>query len=308
MKKITLIVPCYNEEEMIDLFYSEIQQYLNPNYDWWMVFVDDGSKDKTLEKMRALAKQNIHLKYMSFSRNFGKESAMLAGLEMAKQLNTDAAIIIDVDLQHPPVLIKDMLTHYEEGYKHIYARQRGRKNASFLHNFFVKTFYRFYAFLTGFKDMENGAVDFCLIDRDAIDAFLSIKDYTRFTKGIFSFVGFEKKCLDFDCPPRIAGTTKWSFVKLWRYALLGIKQFSRVYVLIPSIVSILIFLVLAFDITMGIINQNMNFIALRIDAFAFLLAMTLRYLTILLYDIRDQGLHRPIYIQKETNIHDELPS
>ncbi|MFA6627322.1 MAG: glycosyltransferase family 2 protein [Bacilli bacterium] len=308
MKKITLIIPCYNEEEMIDIFYSEIQQYLNPNYDWWMVFIDDGSKDKTLDKMRLLANLDHQVKYLSFSRNFGKESAMLAGLELAKRLNSDAAIIIDADLQHPPMLIADMLTYYEQGYKHIYARQRSRKNASFLKTLFARTFYRLYAFLTGFKDMQNGAVDFCLIDRDAIDAFLSIKDYTRFTKGIFSFVGFEKKCLDFDCPPRVAGTTKWSFIKLWRYAILGIKQFSRIYVLIPSLVSILIFLVLVVDVLMGFLHQNFNFLALRIDIFSFLIVVTVRYLMILLYDVRDQGLHRPIYIKKETNIDDELHS
>lgn len=306
--KIALIVPCYNEEPMIDLFYQDIQAYLDPKYDFWMVFVDDGSKDKTLEKILQLVAKDDHILYTSFSRNFGKESAMLAGLEIAQKINSDAAIIIDADLQHPPVLIKDMLAYYEQGIKHIYARQRSRKGASLLNTFFARAFYRVYAFLTGFKDMQHGAVDFCLIDRDVIDAFLSIKDYTRFTKGIFSFVGFEKKCLDFDYTPRIAGTTKWSFIKLWRYAFLGIKQFSRFYILIPSLLSIIAFIVFGIDLTLGIINQQVDYLALRIDGFSFLIFITIRYLMMLMYDMRDQSLNRPIYIKKETNVDDKLHS
>ena len=147
-----------------------------------------------------------------------------------------------------------------------------------------------------------------MIDRDVIDAFLSIKDYTRFTKGIFSFVGFEKKCLDFDYTPRIAGTTKWSFIKLWRYAFLGIKQFSRFYILIPSLLSIIAFIVFGIDLTLGIINQQVDYLALRIDGFSFLIFITIRYLMMLMYDMRDQSLNRPIYIKKETNVDDKLHS
>ncbi len=301
MKKITLIIPCYNEEEMLDLFYQEIQKYFVPNYQFTLVFIDDGSSDETLKKIKELSNKDTNIKYISFSRNFGKESAMLAGLKLAKQLASDAAIIIDADLQHPPILIQEMLKNYEEGYKLIYARQRSRKGSSLIYRFFAKSFYLIYAFLTGYKDMQQGAVDFCLIDKDVIDAFLSINDHKRFTKGIFPFVGFEKKCLDFDYLPRKKGSSKWSLKKLYRYAWDGIKQFSHVYIIIPSFFSFVSFILLIYDLISGIIKDNINYLALRIDGLSFIILLTLRYLFVLIYDIRDQSLNRPHYLIKESN-------
>lgn len=304
MKQITLIIPCYNEEESIDLFYKTIQNHFNHNYQFNLIFIDDGSKDQTLKEIKKLAALDQRIKYISFSRNFGKEGAMLAGLEMANKMNTDAAIIIDADLQHPPFLIDDMIKYYEEGYKHIYARQASRKGSTFLYKLFARSFYFVYAFLTGFKDMRQGAVDFCLIDKDVITAFLAIKDHKRFTKGIYSYVGFEKKYLDFDYIPREKGTTTWSFKKLWRYAWDGIKQFSHVYIILPSLLSIISFGFFLFDLISGIITKNVDFLALRIDGFAFFILISLRYMFMLLYDIRDQNLNRPQYLIKESNYHE----
>ncbi|MDD3191563.1 MAG: glycosyltransferase family 2 protein [Bacilli bacterium] len=302
MKKITIIVPCYNEQEVLPLFFEEIQKQFNPTYLFQLVFVDDGSKDQTLSIIRDYAKQYSFVKYISFSRNFGKESAMLAGLKAAKDLNSDAAIIIDADLQHPPVLIKEMITYFEEGYKHIYARQNNREKESFIRTFFALAFYRVYAFFTGFKNMNQGAVDFCLIDRDVIDAFLEIKDVNRFTKGIFSWVGYEKKCLDFDHTPRAAGHTKWSFWGLWKYAFLGIKQFSRFYLFLFSLLLVIGFGFFAVDIILDISRQTFSYVSLKLDVFIILILLGLRTITKLLYDIRDQSLNRPIYLTKESNI------
>src|SRR5690606_17791174 len=135
-------VPCFNEQEVLPLFFEEIQKQFNPTYSFQLVFVDDGSKDQTLTILRDFAANFSFVKYISFSRNFGKESAMLAGLQAAKQLNSDAAIIIDADLQHPPVLIKEMITHYEQGFKHVYARQKNRLTEPRLRTFFALCFYR----------------------------------------------------------------------------------------------------------------------------------------------------------------------
>lgn len=302
MKHIGIIVPCYNEEEALPLFFEEVQKHLPATYQFTFFIIDDGSKDKTLTVIKQL-KSNHPIEYTSFSRNFGKESAMLAGLRFAKHKQCDATIIIDADLQHPPTLIPVMLESYEAGYKHIYARQRKRKGAPILKTIAAWFFYRVYAFFTGFKDMSQGAVDFCLIDRDVIDAFLSLEDTTRFTKGIFSWVGFEKKCIDFDLPMRVAGQTKWSLIQLYRYAFVGIKQFSQLYIWIPSFLIIATLGILTFDILFGLITVSLDWLSIRLDVFLLMILIAFRYVMKLLYDIRNQGLHRPHYLIKETTMH-----
>jgi glycosyltransferase involved in cell wall biosynthesis len=301
MKKIAIIIPCYNEEEVLSFFYEEVKKHFLSEYDFKLVFVDDGSRDKTLEKIKALSEKDENVKYLSFSRNFGKEAAMFAGLEAAKKLNVDAAILIDADLQDPPSLIPEMLRYYSEGYKHIYTKHKTRKGEPFLKTIFAMMFYKTYSKLTGNQNMTRGARDFCLLDRDVIEAFLSVKDYRRFTKGIFTWVGFEKKCIEFDYVPRVAGKTKWSFKKLFHYALLGIKQFSHVYLLLPNLLIFLCLLLIAGEIGLGI-YQQFNFLALRIEFLALLILIGIKYLMRLIYDVRDQGLNRPIYLTKDTNI------
>lgn len=302
MKKITIIVPCYNEEETIPYFYNEIVKYLDSNHDWHIILVNDGSKDKTLEIMKEYAKKDKRMLYLSFSRNFGKEAAMYAGLEASMKIKSDAAIIMDVDLQDPPSLIPEMLKAYEEGYQHIYAKHKNRKGANPFKAMCSLAFYKVYAFITKDKQMAKGARDFCLLDKKVVEAFLKIKDYERFTKGIYHYVGFKKKCIEFDYVERVAGTTKWSFKKLFHYALLGIREFSRFYEYIPKIFAWLTFFLLGFDVIYGIVKHNMNWSAIRLDAFMLLLFITLFYICRLIYEVRNQVQNRPIYIEDESNM------
>lgn len=305
MKSVTIIVPCYNEEEVLPTFYNEIIKYFDPKYQFNLLFIDDGSKDNTLKILKDLAKTDNRVKYISFSRNFGKESAVLAGLEGALDLKSDAVIMIDADLQDPPYLIKDMLAYYEEGYMHIYAKHRTRKGEPLLKTFFAKAFYKVYSFLTNDKNMAQGARDFSLMDKKVVEAFLAMKDYKRFTKGISSWVGFEKKCLEFDYVPRVAGKTKWSFKKLFSYAMDGIRQFSHCYTWLTKVA---IFLSLGFligDLLFGIINNNFQLRFYIIDFFVVVIFIIIHFLMKLVYDVRDQLLDRPKYITADSNINND---
>ena len=308
-KIITIVVPCYNEKETIEIYYNEVIKYLNDDYKFNICFVNDGSKDNSLEIMKSLALKDERIKYLSFSRNFGKEAAMYAGLEAAKKMNSDAAIIMDVDLQDPPFLLPDLLKAHEDGYNLVITRQKNRHGGSKLSAFFSLSFYKVYAFVTKDKGMAQGARDYCLLDKKAVDAFLSIKDHERFTKGIYHFVGFRQKVIEFDYQKRSAGTTKWNFKKLFHYAVLGIREFSRFYEYIPKVVAWLVFFLLCFDTGRGIYNavQAKSFDAfdwnpVRIDALFLLLFIVLFYLFRLLYDVRKQTQRRPIYIEEDSNI------
>jgi|LSQX01.1.fsa_nt_gb glycosyltransferase involved in cell wall biosynthesis len=301
MKRIAIVVPCYNEEDALRLFYDEVRKHFVPGYDFYLLFVDDGSKDGTLQTIKEISLQDQKVLYLSFSRNFGKETAIYAGLSAAKEIDADAAILIDADLQDPPGLIPEMLALYEAGYKHVYTKHRSRKGEPFLKKFFARSFYIIYGLFTKNRNIARGARDFSLLDRDVIEAFLKIKDYRRFTKGIFAWLGFQSKCLEFDYVPRAAGKTKWSFKKLFRYAILGIKQFSHFYLLIPNILIILCLLLFGFEIIHGI-REGFNHLALRMEILALLILIGIKYLMRLLYDIRDQTLGRPLYLTKETNV------
>ena len=307
MNKISVIVPCYNEEETILVYYNEVIKYLEKPYDWHIIFVNDGSKDKTLELMRELAKKDERIEYISFSRNFGKEAAMYAGLEAAFKTNCDAAIIMDVDLQDPPSLFNELIKAHEEGYNLVYTKHKNRHGANPFKAFCSLAFYKIYAFITRDKEMAKGARDFCLLDRKVIEAFLQIKDFERFTKGIYHYVGFNKKCIEFEYTERVAGTTKWNFKKLFHYALLGIREFSRFYEYIPKIFSYLTFFLLCYDVISGIVCYNMYntpfpWDHIRFDIFMLAIFFTLFYICRLIYDVRIQAQHRPIYIEEETNI------
>lgn len=307
MKRITIIVPCYNEEETIPVYYNEVIKYLKEPYDWNIVFVNDGSKDKTLKILKNLSNKDERVKYVSFSRNFGKEAAMYAGLEASLKLNTDAAIIMDVDLQDPPSLFEDLIKAHEEGYNLVYTKHKNRHGANPFKALCSLAFYKVYAFITKDKGMAKGARDYCLLDKKVIEAFLQIKDFERFTKGIYHYVGFNKKCIEFDYVERVAGKTKWNFKKLFHYAILGIREFSRFYEYIPKIFAWLTFFLLCYDVTSGIIYYNINntpfpWDHVRFDIFMLALFFTLFYICRLIYDVRIQAQHRPIYIEEESNI------
>ena len=305
MKKITIIVPCYNEEDVIDSFYEEIQKWYNENYEMNLLFVNDGSKDKTLEKIKGYAKDDAKVKYISFSRNFGKEAAMQAGLEKCK--DKDAVIIMDADLQHPPHLIPEMIKHWEEGYNIVYTKFSTRKGESLLKRFFTRCFYGVFNNYLDLK-MEKGVKDYQLLDKKVVNAFLSLPDNNRFMKGIFSWVGYSKICIPFDFIEREKGKSKWNFKKLFRYGWNGVNQFSNVLMLF---VKLAMFIVFAFALTETVLyfthcidgyDLKYYLLHLKIDVFAYILFFLLRMLFYLTYSNRRQLFNRPIYlIEEETN-------
>ncbi len=224
-KLISAIVPCYNEEEAIPFFYEEITRVAGEmtNVDFEFLFVDDGSKDNTLGVLRELAKNDARVRYISFSRNFGKESAMYAGLENARG---DYVSIMDADLQDPPSLLPEMLSAIEnEGYDSVATRRKTRKGEPIIRSFFANMFYKIVNKISKVK-MVPAARDFSLMKRRVVDAILALPEYNRFTKGIFNWVGFKVKWLSYDNIRRVAGKTKWSFWKLFKYSIECIVAFS----------------------------------------------------------------------------------
>ncbi len=312
METISLIVPCYNEHETIETFYNEATKYMDENHKWNIIYVNDGSKDDSLEIMKKLAEKDSRVKYVGFSRNFGKEAGMYAGLEAAKALNSDAAVIMDVDLQDPPKLLPEFLEAHNEGYNLIFARQKDRSGQSKLGKIFSLGFYKVYAKLTGDTKMRAGARDYCLLDRKVIDAFLSVKDYERFTKGIYNYVGFKSKIITFDYEKRVAGETKWTFKKLLKYAFVGIREFSDLYLLVPKFIGFLVSLLLCYDTGYQIYNVIHNkdimfwdWTHIRFDALILGVIIVLFYLMKLGYQNRAQVRNRPIYILEESNVENE---
>ena len=226
MKKISIVVPCYNEEESIPLFYEEVNkvtEQMKEKANFEFVFVNDGSKDKTLEKLRILTKKDERVKYISFSRNFGKEAAMIAGLE---HTTGDYVTTMDADLQDPPTLLIEMFDTLEEGeYDCCATKSTNRKGYSFFRKLFTKWFYDIIGKISK-TEMVPGARDFRLMTRQMVDAIISMKEYNRYSKGLFSFVGFNTKWIEFELEERVAGDTKWNFWKLFAYAIEGIVAFS----------------------------------------------------------------------------------
>lgn len=244
-KTLSVIVPCYNEEESIPLFYAEMKKYEdffhNKDVEIEYIFVNDGSKDRTVEEVKKLHEKDERVHLVSFSRNFGKESAILAGLEKS---TGDFTVLMDADLQDPPSLLPEMYEYIEQGYDSVATRRVDRKGEPPIRSFFAR---RFYALMRKISKTEivDGARDYRLMTRQVTDAILSMKEYNRFSKGIFGWVGYETKWLEFENVQRVAGETKWSFWKLFLYSLDGIMAFSTVPLSIASLFGIL-FCFLAF--------------------------------------------------------------
>ena len=239
MEKISVIVPCYNEEEAIPLFYAEMERVrkedFNFDIEFEYIFVNDGSRDKTLEKIKEIAKFDKKVRFISFSRNFGKEAAIYAGLEASKG---DLVTLMDADLQDPPsMLIKMYREIKENGYDSVGTRRVSRKGEPVIRSFFARMFYRIINKMSKIE-MVDGARDYRLMKRDVVDAIISLKEYNRYSKGLFSFVGFETKWLEYQNVKRVAGETKWSFWKLFLYALEGIVAFSTTPLAISSVIGL----------------------------------------------------------------------
>ena len=308
MKIIDLVVPCYNEEESIPLFYEEIKRIrkedkLNIN----VYFVNDGSKDKSLDIMKKLSKENKWVNYLSFSRNFGKEAAMYAGLEAS---TGDYVTIMDVDLQDPPSLLKEMVRLIEEeGYDVVGTRRVTRKGEPPIRSFFARMFYRIINRMSK-VEMVDGARDYRLMTRQVVDSVLSLKEYNRYSKGLFSFVGFKTKWLEFENVERIAGETKWSFWKLFLYAIDGIVAFSTAPLVISAMIGLIFFLI-AFVMIVFIVVRTIVFgdptsgwpslvcIIFLVSGVQLLtLGVIGEYLSKMYMEVKK----RPIYIIKETSL------
>ena len=222
---ISIIVPCFNEEEALPLFYEEftkVAKSFDNNYE--LILINDGSKDKTLEVMESLAKKDKHIVYLSFSRNFGKEAAMFAGLNNA---SGDYVGFIDADLQHPPVLLKEMIEKLDTGkYDCAACRRVNRTGDSKIRTFFARKFYKTINKISD-AHMVDGAGDYRLMTKKMVDAVLSMSEYNRFSKGIFSWVGFNTYWIEYENVDRVAGKTSWSFWGLVKYAIDGIVNFSN---------------------------------------------------------------------------------
>lgn len=244
-KLLSIIVPCYNEEESVPLFYAEtIKQeefFHEKGVEFEFVFVNDGSRDKTVEQVRLLHEKDERVHLVSFSRNFGKEAAIVAGFEKAKG---DIVVLMDADLQDPPALLPEMYENIENGYDSVATRRVDRKGEPPIRSWFARRFYGLMRRISK-TDIVDGARDYRMMTRQVVDAILSMREYNRFSKGIFGWVGFDTKWLEYENIQRAAGETKWSFWKLFLYSLDGIMAFSTVPLSIASFLGIL-FCVIAF--------------------------------------------------------------
>ena len=240
-KLLSVITPCYNEEQTVELFYEELIKYLpSIDLDYEILFVDDGSKDKTLEKCKKLKKKDSKIKVVSFSRNFGKEAAMYAGLSEAKG---DYVVLMDTDLQDPPYLLPDMVKAItEEGYDSAATYRVTRKGEPPIRSFFARKFYKLINSLIDVEIVDGGR-DYRIMTRQMVDSILSMKEYHRFSKGIFAWVGYKTKYIEFENVERVAGETKWSFWKLVGYAIEGIVAFTTAPLRIATIAGVIVSLI-----------------------------------------------------------------
>ena len=306
MNKISIIVPVYNEEEAIKIFYDKITEVsAKIEADFEYIFVNDGSKDKTLEIIKDYARQDSRVRFVSFSRNFGKEAGMYAGLEAA---TGDYVAIMDVDLQDPPDLIPEMYeTLLTTDYDCVATKRKTRKGENPIISFFSKLFYKIINKMTK-TEIVDGARDFRLMSRQMVESILRVTEYNRFSKGIFSWVGFKTKWIAYDNIERSAGKTKWNFWKLFVYALDGITAFSTAPLMIATLAGIL-FCFLAFIMIIAIIVKTCLY-GDPVSGWPSLVCIVLFVSGVQLFCLGIMGQYmskeymeiknRPIYIVKET--------
>lgn len=309
MNLVSVIVPCFNEEEALPYFYDEIVKIskLMQDVDFEFIFVNDGSKDKTLSVIKNLAKNDSRVKYISFSRNFGKEAAIYAGFQ---NCIGDYAVLMDADLQDPPHLLPEVYKAIvEEGYDSVATRRVTRKGEPPIRSFFARAFYKIINRISD-ADIVDGARDYRLMKRSMVNAILSMAEYNRFSKGIFGWIGFDTKWIEFENVERVAGETKWSFWKLFKYSLEGITAFSVGPLQIASIFGS-IFSIIAFIMILMIVIKTLIFgdpvsgwpstvcIIMLIGGIQLLCIGILgQYLSKTYLETKK----RPVYITKETNI------
>lgn len=314
-KLVTILVPAYNEQEVLHLLYDRLEKLINENtnYDFEVLLVNDGSKDKTFEIMQELREKDKRFCYLNLSRNFGKETAMIAGLDYCKG---DAVVIIDADLQDPPELIPEMIKYWEEGYDDVYAKRRSREGETWLKKFTSKMYYRV---LQGFTriEIQKDTGDFRLLDRRCVEALKSMRENQRYTKGLFSIIGYNKKEILYDRDPRAAGQTKWNYGKLIDLSIDGITSFTtsplRWAALIGCGVSVIGFIYMIYIIIKTIVTGvDVPGYASLMVVILFLGGIQLIFLGIIgeyLGRTFNESKHRPLYFieryneTKETNEH-----
>jgi glycosyltransferase involved in cell wall biosynthesis len=257
MKKLSIVVPCYNEQEAAPIFYDTVHGMEDKlsSVELEFIFVDDGSKDDTLDVLRGLHAKDERVHYVSFSRNFGKEAGIYAGLEKS---TGDYVVIMDVDLQDPPAMLPEMLSYIESGeYERVATRRVDRKGEPPIRSWFARKFYKLMNKISS-ADIVDGARDYQMMTRKVVDAILAMGEYNRFSKGIFGWVGFKSKWLEFENVERVAGETKWSFWKLFIYAIDGIVAFSTAPLIMASVFGVIMCLV-AFIFILVIIVKTVVF-------------------------------------------------
>ena len=304
---LSVIVPCYNEEETVADFYTELMKneefFKKRQLEVELLYINDGSRDGTVREIKKLHEKDARVHLISFSRNFGKEAAMYAGLEKSKG---DYVVFMDVDLQDPPALLPEMFSYIDQGYDSVATRRVSRKGEPPIRSFFARAFYRLMKKISRTEIMD-GARDYRLMTRQMVDAILSMPEYNRFTKGIFGWVGFETKWIEYENVERVKGETKWNFWKLFLYSLEGITAFSTVPLMFASLMGV-IFCLLAFAMIIFTIVRKLIFgdpvsgwpslvciISLASGVQLFCLGILGQYLSKTYMEVK----RRPIYIVKE---------
>lgn len=308
-RRISILVPCYNEQDSLPLFYDELNRIMTDErlsgYEWEMLFVNDGSKDNTLAVLKLLREKDERVSYIDLSRNFGKEKAMLAGFDY---VTGDCMIIMDADLQDPPSLIPEMVEWWEQGFDDVYAKRKTRGEESFIRKSFSLLFYRILQKMTKIEVLQNVG-DFRLLDRSCINALKSLRESERYTKGMFCWIGFRKKELLFDRGDRVAGKSAWNFWSLLSLAIEGITSFTtsplRISSIIGFIVSIAAFLYMIFIVVKTILyGDSVQGFPTLICVILFLGGIQLISIGILgeyIARIFNESKRRPTYIIREHN-------
>lgn len=309
MTFLSIVVPCFNEEESVEIFLKEICRELD-GYDFEVIYVNDGSTDNTLENIKDLASSNSNVKYISFSRNFGKESALYAGLMNA---SGDLVCVMDADLQHPPSMVGEMIEIISnENVDVVAARRTTRKGESKIKSFFSHLFYKVFNRVSNL-DLVEGATDFRVMTRQVVDSILQLAEYNRFSKGLFQWVGFETRWIEYENVERVAGETTWSFWGLFSYSIEGIVAFTSlplsISTFLGTVISVIAFIYMVFIIAKYLIYSD------SVQGFATIMCAILLLGGIQLLSIGILGKYlektyletkgRPIFIVKESNIDDE---
>ena len=312
MKKISIIIPAYNEEESLPMLRGRIEKLMDSmkNYEFEILFVNDGSKDKTIEIIKKMREEDTRFNYVDFSRNFGKEIAMIAGLDYA---TGDCVIFMDADLQDPPELIPELVKYWEQGYDDVYAKRRSRKGETWLKKFTSKMYYKVLQKTTRIE-IQKDTGDFRLLDRRCVNALKKLRESERNTKSMFSWIGYKKKEVLYDRDPRIAGTTKWNYIKLIDLAIDGITSFTTSPLRLSTYIAIPTFLVLFVYFIYVIVKCFV--IKQAIQAFQAIILLILLFsgVQILLFGIVGEYLgrifnetkNRPLYLVNEHNGEKEM--